>query len=86
MLAMSVLCKIIVTSLKVWVDYAYPQDDPVVKDFRERLGHAYIFCNSLMVLAVGLNLNIWITYYIKIGKQAENPLERLDTALFDKYF
>jgi hypothetical protein len=55
-------------------------------DFNERLGHCYIFCNALFVFAVGLNLNIWISFYIKIGKQAENPYDRQDTLLFDKYF
>ena len=32
-----------------------------------------------------MNMNIWINHYIKIGKNAENPFNRPDTRLFDKY-
>ena len=67
MLNLSMFLKIIETIVKMWIDFLYPNKNDA-RYFKERLGHCYIYCNSLFTMAVGLNLNIWISFYIKIGK------------------
>ena len=73
LLMVSMLLKIIETIVKMYVDWKCDNvfmdvEGICTKDFNTRLGHCYIWCNGLFVIAVGLNLNIWITFYIKIGK------------------
>ena len=36
--------------------------------YNVHLGQSWIFSSDLFVIATGINLNLWITYYIKIGK------------------